>query len=103
MLILLPTDFMYEISKSRVQRNSVIKANEENKNEAEKTRVLAALKQSKYALLKPEGRLTDKQKVKLEEVKKSLLADMHEQKEEFRKYLRPQKIGQMGHSNYWIG
>jgi transposase len=50
-------------------RNSVIKANEENKNEAEKTRVLAALKQSKYALLKPEARLTDKQKVKLEEVK----------------------------------
>jgi hypothetical protein len=27
---------------------------------------------------------------------------MHEQKEEFREYLRPQKIGQMGHSNYWL-
>ena len=67
-------------------RHSVIKANKENKNEAEKTRIEAALKQSKYALLKLEKRLTDQQKIKLEEVKiiSPLLADMHEQKEEFR-------------------
>lgn len=67
-------------------RNSVIKANEENEKEAERMQVLAALKQSKYALLKPEDQLTEKQKSKLELVKKvsPLLADMHEQKEEFR-------------------
>ena len=69
-----------------VVRNSVIKANEENPNEAEKARVIAALKQSKYALLKPEENLTDKQKLKLEEIKgvSTLLADMHEQKSAFR-------------------
>jgi transposase len=55
------------------------------KNEAEKTRVLAALKQSKYALLKPEARLTDKQKVKLEEVKNLSSVSRHAwAKEEFR-------------------
>lgn len=44
------------------------------------------LKGSKYALLKPEGNLTEKQKIKLEEVKSisPLLATMHEFKESFR-------------------
>jgi len=46
-------------------RLSVIKANEENKNTAEKRRIEAALKQSKYALLRPGENLTDKQKLKL--------------------------------------
>lgn len=51
----------------------------------EKAEVKAALKQSKYALLKPEEKLTAQQKVKLELVKKvsPLLTDMHEQKQAF--------------------
>ncbi len=67
-------------------RNSVIKANEENQNEAEKAQVIATLKQSKYALLKPEKQLTEKQQIKLEEVKalSPLLVKMHQQKEDFR-------------------
>jgi transposase len=46
----------------------------------------AALKQSKYALLKPENRLTDRQVEKLAEVKAVApkLAQMHQQKEAFR-------------------
>ena len=46
----------------------------------------AALKQSKYALLKPEDRLTDRQVEKLAEVKAVApkLAQMHQQKETFR-------------------
>lgn len=46
----------------------------------------AAMKNSKYALLKPEERLTDKQKEKLAEVKQIApqLALMHEHKEAFR-------------------
>jgi transposase len=54
--------------------------------DAEKTRMKAALKQSKYAILKPEENLTQKQQLKLEEVKKvsPLLAEMHQQKEAFR-------------------
>lgn len=69
-----------------VVRNSLIKANEENQDVGEKARVKAALKQSKYALLKPEENLTQKQKLKLKLVKEvvPLLADMHEQKEAFR-------------------
>jgi transposase len=43
------------------------------------------LKSSKYALLKPEINLTDKQKVKLEQVKQisPLLATLHQKKEDF--------------------
>lgn len=67
-------------------RRAVIIANESNQNEAELARFQAALKQSKYALLKPEEHLTEKQQVKLEEVKavSPLLASMHQQKEAFR-------------------
>lgn len=67
-------------------RNAVIKANVENQDEAEKMRVIAALKSSKYAVLKPEEQLTQKQQLKLEEVKgvSPLLARMHQQKEAFR-------------------
>ena len=67
-------------------RNVVIKANEENQDEAERLRVKAALRHSKYALLKPEEKLTEKQQIKLEEVKaiSPLLASMHQQKEAFR-------------------
>jgi transposase len=62
------------------------KANEEIEDEGEKAVVKEALKQSKYAILKPEENLTEKQKIKLEEIRKTLpeLAKMHQQKEDFR-------------------
>lgn len=67
-------------------RKSLRKSNEENSNEVDKSRIAAALKQNKYALLKPEENLTDKQKDKLEEIREVLptLAQMHQQKEAFR-------------------
>jgi len=67
-------------------RKASIKANEENKDEAEKRRVKAALRHSKYVILKPEEQLTEKQQIKLELVKSisPLLARMHHQKEVFR-------------------
>ncbi|NEO74582.1 MAG: transposase, partial [Moorea sp. SIO3H5] len=55
-------------------------------DETEKKRLDDILKSSKYALLKSEEDLTDKQKDKLEEVKEAfpLLAKMHQQREDFR-------------------
>ncbi len=69
-----------------VVRNAVIKAAKDNQNQSEKMRFLAALNYSKYALLKPEEQLTQKQQIKLSEVKavSPLLANMHQQKEAFR-------------------
>jgi transposase len=66
--------------------NRVRRGNELKPESAEKMCIEAALKQSKYAILKPEEKLTEKQKLKLEEVRKAspLLAKMHEQKERFR-------------------
>lgn len=48
--------------------------------------VKTALNQSKYALLKPENDLSNKQKIKLEEIQavSPLLARMHQEKEAFR-------------------
>ena len=56
------------------------------KDEAQKKELQAILKNSKYALLKPEGRLTEKQRLKLKEVKEASpkLAEMHRHKELFR-------------------
>jgi transposase len=56
------------------------------KDEKDKKRLEDILKGSKYAILKPEDNLTEKQKNKLEEVKESFprLAEMHQQREEFR-------------------
>ena len=67
-------------------RKTLRKANEENPNEVEKCQIETALKQSKYALLKPEENLTQKQKKKLEEIREviPLLAQMHQLKEDFR-------------------
>jgi transposase len=67
-------------------RKTLRKAHEENPNEVEKRQIEAALKQSKYVLLKPEENLTEKQKVKLEEIREvvPVLAQMHSQKEAFR-------------------
>ena len=69
-----------------VARKALHKANQEQKDEVEKSRIEAVLKQSKYALLKPEENLTEKQKVKLEEIREVLpsLGQMHQQKEAFR-------------------
>ena len=54
-------------------------------NESEREQIEAALNQSKYALLKPEENLTEKQKVKLHEIRSLVpsLAQMHQQKEIF--------------------
>ncbi len=67
-------------------RKTLRKANDETVDEVEKARIAAALKHSKYALLKPEENLTEKQKAKLEEIRAVLpsLAQMHQQKEAFR-------------------
>ena len=67
-------------------RNREKKAIEKNPDTAEKERLKEAFKQSKYALLKPEESLTEKQKLKLEEIKEvsPILAEMHQQKEAFR-------------------
>jgi len=67
-------------------RQALRKANQEQTDEVEKSRIEAVLKQSKYALLKPEENLTEKQKAKLEEIRQVLpsLAQMHHQKEAFR-------------------
>jgi len=64
-------------------RNQEIRSNRSHLDEAEKTRIQKVLKSSKYALLKPEENLTDKQKATLELVKQAspLLAQMHQQKE----------------------
>lgn len=59
------------------------KANEQHPDKIEKKRIEAALKQSKYALLKPEGNLTQAQKAKLEEIREvvPLLVQVYQQKE----------------------
>jgi transposase len=55
-------------------------------DEAEKKEKKEILSRSKYAILKPEERLTEVQKVKLDEVTQNfpLIAKMHQQKEAFR-------------------
>ena len=68
------------------QRKKSKKEAQELENESEKEQLLSGLNKSKYALLKNEKDLTEKQKDKLEEVKKlePTLAKMHSLKEEFR-------------------
>lgn len=67
-------------------RQALRKANQEQTDEVEKIRIEAVLKQSKFALLKPEENLTEKQKAKLDEIRRVLpsLAQMHQHKEAFR-------------------
>jgi len=62
------------------------KALKEIDAETESARLEEILKNSKYALLKPEKNLTEKQAKKLEAVKEAflLLAQMHQQKEDFK-------------------
>jgi len=63
-----------------------------------KVQLKTALHQSKYVLLKSENDLTQEQQLKLEAIQQvsPLLARMHSLKEEFRRYLKVHKIGQMG-------
>ena len=68
------------------QRKKSKVAAKQLEKESEKEQILSGLNKSKYALLKNEKDLTDKQKDKLKEVKKvsPILAKMHSLKEEFR-------------------
>ena len=68
------------------QRKNSRKEAKQLENKSEKEQTLAGLNKSKYALLKNEKDLTEKQKNKLEEVKKvdETLAIMHQFKEDFR-------------------
>lgn len=79
-------------------RNAEKKAINELENEAKKEELQAVLKDSKYAVLKPEERLTEPQKIKLEEVKQAFpkLAEMHRQKEAFRTIFEEGKDGMDG-------
>lgn len=72
-----------ELNKTR---NRLIRGEIVPSEEVTSEQLKEGLKGSKYALLKPEERLTDKQKTKLAEVKalSPLLATMHELKESFR-------------------
>lgn len=74
-------------------RNAEKKAINELENEEKKEELQAVLKDSKYAVLKPEERLTEKQKVKLKEVKEAFpkLAERHRQKEAFRTIFEEKK------------
>jgi transposase len=67
-------------------RNAEKKVISEMKDDVEKEQLQAVLKDSKYAVLKPEERLTEQQKIKLEAVKQTFpkLAEMHRHKEAFR-------------------
>jgi transposase len=70
---------------NRARNAEKIRINE-LKNTPKKEDLGNIFKNSKYALLKPEESLTEKQKLKSEEVKKAFpeLAKMHQQKESFR-------------------
>lgn len=72
-----------ELNRARNAEKKVVEALEDDENKAA---LKAVLKDSKYAVLKPEEHLTEKQKMKLEEVKQTFpkLAEMHHQKEAFR-------------------
>lgn len=67
-------------------RNTEKRAINELKDEAKKKKIQAVFKDSKYAVLKPQKQLTEKQKLKLKKVKQAFpnLAEMHRQKESFR-------------------
>jgi transposase len=72
-----------ELNKTR---NRLLRGELEPSEGITSEQIKEAVKGSKYALLKPEERLTDNQKVKLKEVKavSPLLAKMHQLKESFR-------------------
>ncbi len=67
-------------------RNQEIRTLATHPDETQRTQMIKILKSSKYALLKPQANLTDKQKATLEQVKaiSPTLARLHQQKEAFR-------------------
>lgn len=72
-----------ELNRARnIEKRAISKL----KDTPKKKKLENIFKNSKYALLKPEENLTEKQKIKLEEIKKAFpgLAKMHQQKESFR-------------------
>jgi transposase len=72
-----------ELNRARNAEKQVVNA---LKDDEKKQELQAILKDSKYAVLKPEDSLTEKQKIKLEEIKQAFpkLAEMQRQKETFR-------------------
>ena len=84
-----------ELNRSRNQEKRAINKIE---NKAEQEKLKAVLSNSKYALLKPEKSLTDKQKLKLAEIQEALprLAQMHKQKEALRDIFETAKNGTDG-------
>jgi transposase len=75
-----------ELDEQRRAEKKAVNELKNEKDQAEKEAKLEVLKHSKYSLLKNEEELTETQKIKLEEIKKTFpkLKDMHELKEEFR-------------------
>jgi transposase len=75
-----------ELDEQRRAEKKAVNELKNEKDQAEKEAKLEVLKQSKYSLLKNEEELTENQKIKLEEIKKTFpkLKEMHELKEEFR-------------------
>ena len=84
-----------ELNRARNQEKRVITKKEDK---AEQQKLEAVLSNSKYALLKPEKNLTEKQKLKLDEIKEALpmLAEMHQQKEALRDIFETIKTGTEG-------
>jgi transposase len=87
-----------ELDKQRRAEKKAANELKSKKNQAEKEAKLEVLKQSKYSLLKNEEELTENQKNKLEEIKKTFpkLKEMHELKEEFRTIYETSKNGTEG-------
>lgn len=84
-----------ELNRARNQEKRAVNKIEDK---AEQEKLEAVLSNSKYALLKPEKNLTEKQKLKLDEIKKALprLAKMHQQKEALRDIFEMAKSGTDG-------
>ena len=80
------------------QRKSEKRAAQKEKFQKKKEKILLALTQSKYALLKNQCNLSDKQKAKLEEVSKvcPTLGKMHKLKEKFRDIFEKSQDGITG-------
>jgi transposase len=76
-----------ELNEQRIAEKKAVNGLKRKKDQAEKKAKLEILSQSKYSLLKNEKDLTEKEKIKLEEIKKTfpILKEMHELKEEFRR------------------
>lgn len=81
-----------------VHASAPSRATNKIEDKAEKEKIEAILSNSKYALLKPEKSLTEKQKLKLKEIKEALpkLAEMHKQKEALRDIFETAKSGTDG-------